>query len=91
MKLPSVPWKNIAAIGGAVRISVVRINPMPPCCIAMLDMPSLKFSPNGLPSNQQLAQQRTAPEGTRYLGHHLHRNGCHRCQYRHREHRTYPV
>ncbi len=52
MKLPSVPWKNIAAIGGAVRISVVRIRPMPPCCSAMLDMPSLKFSPNGLPSNE---------------------------------------
>ena len=34
MKLPNVPWKKNAAIGGAVRISVVRINPMPPCCIA---------------------------------------------------------
>jgi hypothetical protein len=37
MKLPSVPWKNIAAIGGAVRISVVRIRPMPPCCSTLLD------------------------------------------------------
>ncbi len=42
MKLPSVPWKNIDAMGGAVRIKVVRINPMPPCCIAWLVMPSLE-------------------------------------------------
>ncbi len=32
----------MAAIGGAVRIKVVRINPMPPCCIAWLVMPSLE-------------------------------------------------
>ncbi|WP_414577173.1 hypothetical protein [Stenotrophomonas sp. FR024] len=51
MKLPNVPWKNIAAIGGAVRISVVRIRPMPPCCSAMLDIPSLKFSPISVPVN----------------------------------------
>ena len=27
--------KNIAAIGGALTISMVRITPMPPCCIAI--------------------------------------------------------
>ncbi|MNC53412.1 hypothetical protein D3C75_1028180 [compost metagenome] len=46
-----MPWKNIAAIGGAVRIRVVRIRPMPPCCSAMLDIPSLKFSPISVPVN----------------------------------------
>ena len=51
MKLPNVPWKNIAAIGGDVRINVVRIRPMPPCCSAMLDMPSVKLSPINVPSN----------------------------------------
>ena len=50
MKLPKVPWKNIAAIGGEVRINVVKIKPIPPCCKAMLDMPSVKFSPIRLPS-----------------------------------------
>ncbi len=47
MKLPKVPWKNMAAIGGAVRIKVVRINPMPPCCIAWLVMPSLDAPMSG--------------------------------------------
>ena len=34
--MPIRPWKNTAAIGGALMISIVRIAPMPPCCIAML-------------------------------------------------------
>lgn len=52
MKLPNVPWKNIAAIGRrSQRISMVRIRPMPPCCSAMLDIPSLKFSPISVPVN----------------------------------------
>ena len=41
MKLPSVPWKNIWAIGGAVRIKVIGIKPIPTCCMAWLFMPSL--------------------------------------------------
>lgn len=40
MKLPSVPWKKNAAIGGAVRTKVVRISPIPPCCMAWLVTPS---------------------------------------------------
>jgi hypothetical protein len=39
MKPPKVPWKNMAAIGGAVRINVMRISPIPPCCIAWLLKP----------------------------------------------------
>ncbi len=35
-----MPWKKAAAIGGAMTMSVVRINPNPPCCIAMLLTPS---------------------------------------------------
>jgi len=34
MKLPNVLWKNVAAIGGAVRISVVRMRPTRPRCSA---------------------------------------------------------
>jgi len=50
MKVPNVPWKNIAAIGGAVRIRVVRIKPIPPCCSAMLLMPSVRFVLSSAPS-----------------------------------------
>src|SRR6185437_12661590 len=39
-KLPIVPWKNIAAIGGTEMISTVINKPMPPCCNAWLDKPS---------------------------------------------------
>ncbi|KLD71053.1 hypothetical protein Y887_09195 [Xanthomonas pisi DSM 18956] len=47
-----MPWKNIAAIGGAVRISVVRIKPMPPCCNAWLLIPEVKSWPNTEPSSE---------------------------------------
>ncbi len=53
MKLPKVPWKNMAAIGGDVRINVVRIRPIPPCCKAMLDIPSVKLSPIKVPTNAE--------------------------------------
>lgn len=39
---PSVSSTNIAAIGGAVRISVVRIKPMLPCCSAWLLLIDIK-------------------------------------------------
>ncbi|MDF2483032.1 MAG: hypothetical protein K0R79_3389 [Stenotrophomonas indicatrix] len=45
MKVPKVPWKNTAAIAGAVRIRVVGIRAMPPCCIAWLDRPFSKAGP----------------------------------------------
>ncbi|MCD5972149.1 hypothetical protein [Pseudomonas quasicaspiana] len=40
MNWPKVPWKKAAAIGGAVMINVVKTKPNPPCCSAMLLMPS---------------------------------------------------
>ncbi|KLC40289.1 hypothetical protein XP1712_22545, partial [Xanthomonas perforans] len=40
MNWPNVPWKKAAAIGGAVMINVVNTSPNPPCCSAMLLMPS---------------------------------------------------
>ena len=36
--MPRVPLKNIAAIGGAVMISIDSTTPIPPCCSAMLLM-----------------------------------------------------
>jgi len=63
MKVPSVPWKNIAAIGGAVKISVVRINPMPPCCSAMLLMPSVRLVLNSAP-NADAPQNEAATRAT---------------------------
>ncbi len=40
MKLPTVPWKNIAASGGEEMISTVISRPMPPCCIDWSVKPS---------------------------------------------------
>ncbi len=34
MKLPNVPWKKKAAIGGVVRIRSVNNTPIPPVCMA---------------------------------------------------------
>jgi hypothetical protein len=39
MKLPSAPCKKSAAIGGAARINVVRINPKPLCWMAWVLRP----------------------------------------------------
>ena len=36
---PSVPWKNMAAMGGVEMISTVISSPMPPCCRAWLERP----------------------------------------------------
>lgn len=55
MNWPSVPWKKAAAIGGAVTIKVVMTKPSPPCCNAMLLMPSPLF-----PGNAYLARNATA-------------------------------
>ena len=41
MNCPIVPWKNAAAIGGALIINIVNTKPKPPCCRAMLLPPSL--------------------------------------------------
>src|SRR3546814_2327320 len=46
---PSMSWKKEAAIGGAVTIRTVKINPSPPCCNAMLLMPSV-VAPVQLPT-----------------------------------------
>jgi len=37
---PGMPWKKAAAIGGAMTMSVDKIKPKPPCCMAMELMPS---------------------------------------------------
>ncbi|WDK27188.1 hypothetical protein JH274_07955 [Xanthomonas campestris pv. incanae] len=50
MKLPSVPWKKNAAIGGVVRIRSVNNTPIPPVCIAWLVMPFVKSVSNNTPS-----------------------------------------
>ena len=39
MNCPTVPWKNVAAMGGTVIRNRVISNPRPPCCIAMLLTP----------------------------------------------------
>ncbi len=50
MKLPKVPWKKNAAIGGVVRIRSVNNTPIPPVCIAWLVMPFVKSVCNKKPS-----------------------------------------
>src|SRR3546814_14002149 len=58
MNAPSMPWKKEAAIGGAVTIRTVRINPSPPCCNAMLLMPSV-VAPVNLPTQKAAATAST--------------------------------
>ena len=41
MKLPRVPLKNWAAMGGAEMINMVSSRPMPPCSMDWVVMPSL--------------------------------------------------
>src|SRR3546814_8888178 len=51
-------WKKEAAIGGAVTIRTVKINPSPPCCNAMLLMPSV-VAPVKLPTQKAAATAST--------------------------------
>src|SRR3546814_18087167 len=51
-------WKKEAAIGGAVTIRTVKINPSPPCCNAMLLMHSV-VAPVKLPTQKAAATART--------------------------------
>ncbi|KHL51402.1 hypothetical protein OZ13_20385 [Xanthomonas cannabis pv. cannabis] len=50
MKLPKVPWKKNAAIGGVVRIRSVNNTPIPPVCMAGLVMPFVKSLSSTMPS-----------------------------------------
>src|SRR5688500_14586412 len=58
LKWPSTPWKNDAAIGGAVTINTVSISPNPPCCSAMLLMPSW-LDPVNLPTQNAAETEST--------------------------------
>ena len=55
MNWPKVPWKNDAAIPGAVTSSIVRITPTTPCCIAMLFRPCSPNPANSLSATQNFA------------------------------------
>ncbi|MBH1493443.1 hypothetical protein [Stenotrophomonas riyadhensis] len=72
MKLPNVPWKNIAAIGRRSQgISVVRIRPMPP----LLQRHARHTFAEIL--THQRTRRRASPKGERNLGHHLHCDAGH--------------